>query len=166
MRRERINKEHTGRPQSAWRCFGYAGSPSSRRSDYITENGFVSGHSAWDRRLLLDLFTEFADHVAVPKILLGIKGRVEGRPTQPLAGEAMEIMVWVLGLAEFATAAVLIFRWRRWWWAWFLGLAAGLLLLFALYTHAPMWIGAVLGCGIFGGMLLLSRTGSAYPAEV
>jgi len=53
-----------------------------------------------DQRLLLDLFTEFADHVAVPKILLGIKGRVEGRPRQPLAREAMEIMVWVLGLPE------------------------------------------------------------------
>ena len=119
-----------------------------------------------DRRLLLDLFTEFADHVAVPKILLGIKGRVEGRPTQPLAGEAMEIMVWVLGLAELATAAVLIVRWRRWWRAWFLGLAAGLLLLFALYAHAAMWIGAVLGCGIVGGMLLLSRTGSASASGV
>lgn len=118
-----------------------------------------------DRRLLLDLFTEFADHVAVPKILLGIKGRVEGRPTQPLAREAMEIMVWVLGLGEFATAAVLIFRWRRWWRAWFLGLAAGLSLLFALYAHAPMWIGAVLGCGIFGGFLLLSRVCSADPVD-
>jgi hypothetical protein len=107
-----------------------------------------------DRRLLLDIFTEFADPVAVPKILLGIKGRVEGRPTQSLAVEAMEIMVWLLGLAEFATAALLIFRWRQWWRAWFLGLAAGLLLLFALYAHAPMWIGAVLGCGIAGGMLL------------
>ena len=119
-----------------------------------------------DRRLLLDLFTEFVDHVAVPKILLGIKGRVEGRPTQPLAGEALEIMVWVLGLAEFATAAVLIFRWRRWWCAWLLALAAGLLLLFALYAHGPVWIGAVLGCGIAGVMLLLSRTGSATPSEV
>ena len=75
-------------------------------------------------------------------------------------------MVWVLGLAELATAAVLIVRWRRWWRAWFLGLAAGLLLLFALYAHAAMWIGAVLGCGIVGGMLLLSRTGSASASGV
>ena len=75
-------------------------------------------------------------------------------------------MVWVLGLAEFVTAAVLIFRWRRWWRAWFLGLAAGLLLLFALYARAPMWIGAVLGCGIAGGMLLQSRPGSASPLEL
>jgi len=119
-----------------------------------------------DRRLLLDLFTEVADHVAVPKILLGIKGRVEGRPTQSLAAEALEILVWILILAEFATAAVLIFRWRKWWRAWFLGLAAGLVLLFALYAHATMGIGAVLGCGIAGGMVLLSRRESGYPSEV
>jgi len=124
-------------------------------------------HYHWtDRRLLLDLFTEFADHVAVPKILLGIKRRVEGRPPQPLAEEATEIVVWVLALAEFAFAAVLVFRWRRWWRAWFLGLAAGLLFLFSLYAHAPMWIGAALACGIFGAMLLSSRTGSVYSPEV
>ena len=111
-----------------------------------------------DRRLLLDLFTEFADHVAVPKILLGIKGRVEGRPTQPLAGEAMEIMVWVLGLAELATAAVLIVRWRRWWRAWFLGLAAGLLLLFALYMHTQR-------CGLALCWAVASSEGCSYYRE-
>jgi len=118
-----------------------------------------------DRRLLLDLFTEFADHVAVPKILLGMKGRVEGRSPQPLAEEATEIIVWVLALVELGVAAVLVFRWRRWWRAWFLGLAAGLLLLFALYAHAPTWIGAALVCGIFGAMLLSSLTGSGYSPE-
>jgi hypothetical protein len=116
-----------------------------------------------DSRLLLDIFTEFADHVAVPKILLGVKARVEGRPPQALMEEAFEIVVWVLALAEFATAAVLIFRLRRWLRAWFLGLAAGLLL---LYAHAPMWIGALLCCGIAAGMLLQSRPGSANPLEV
>ncbi len=108
-----------------------------------------------DRRLLLDLFTEFADPVAVPKILLGIKDRVEGRPAQPLAEEAAEISVWILALAEFTAAVVLVFRRRKWGRAWFLGLAAGLLLLFALYARAPMWIGAVLGCGILGGLFLV-----------
>lgn len=106
-----------------------------------------------DRRLLLDLFTEFADHVAVPKILLGIKARVEGRPPQSLAWESAEIMTWVLALAEFATAVLLLLRLRRWRRAWFLGLAAGLVLLFVLYGHAPMWIGAGLVCGIFAAML-------------
>ena len=120
-----------------------------------------------DSRLLLDIFTEFADHVAVPKLLLGVKGRVEGRPLQAIMEEAIEIVVWVLALAEFATAAVLVFRLRRWLRAWFLGLAAGLSLLFALYAHAPMWIGGLLCCGIAGGMILLqSRSGSANPLEV
>lgn len=118
------------------------------------------------RLLLLDLFTEFADHVAVPKILLGIKGRVEGHQPQALTEEAAEIMVWVLALAEFAAAAVLVFRWRRWWRAWLLGLAAGLLFLFALYAHAPIWIGATLCCGIFGVILQSLRTGSGYSPEI
>lgn len=113
-------------------------------------------HHWMDRRLLLDLFTEFADHVAVPRILVGIKGRVEGSPPQPLAEEAAEIIVWFLALAEFVVAAALVFCWRPWWHAWFLALGSGSLLLFALYAHAPIWIGAVLGSSIAGLMLLMS----------
>ncbi|MGA9672673.1 MAG: hypothetical protein WBQ94_25880 [Terracidiphilus sp.] len=113
-----------------------------------------------DRRLLLDLFTEFADHVAVPRILVGIKGRVEGRPPQPLAEEAVEIMIWFLALAEFIIATVFVFHWGQWWHAWFFALGSGSLLLFALYAHAPMWIGAVLGSSIAGLMLLRSRNRS------
>lgn len=113
-----------------------------------------------DRRLPLDLFTEFADHVAVPRILAGIKGRVEGHPPQPLAEEAAEIMVWILALTEFVVAAALIFHWGHWWHAWFFALGSGSLVLFALYAHAPMWIGAVLGSSIAGLMLLRSRNRS------
>jgi hypothetical protein len=113
-----------------------------------------------DRRILLDLFTEFADPVAVPKILLGIKGRVEGRALQPLAEEAAEIMVWFIALAELAAAAVLILRRRRWGVAWVLGFASGLLLLFALYAHAPMWMGAAFSFVLLGGLLLSSRMSS------
>ncbi len=113
-----------------------------------------------DRRLLLDLFTDFADHVAVPQILLGIKDRVEGRPPQSLARECGEIMVRVLALAEFATSVLLLLGARRWRRAWCLGLAAGLALLFVLYAHAPMWTGAALVCGIFAAMLGSSWRGS------
>jgi hypothetical protein len=113
------------------------------------------------RALALDLFTEFADHVAVPKILLGLKGRVEGRPPQALAAEAVEIAVWVLAFAELVAATVLVFRRRRWWRAWLLALAAGLLLLFALYAHAPEWIPAALVCIFLALMLRFSRSDSA-----
>ncbi len=121
-----------------------------------------------DRRLLLDLFTEFADHVAVSKILMGIKDRVEGRPPQSIAWESAEIMIWVLALAEFATAVGLLFRLRRWRRVWSLGFAAGLVLLFVLYLHAPMWIEAALVCGIFAAMIRSSWRGSseASPREL
>ncbi|MGO9318148.1 MAG: hypothetical protein ACLPXT_14925 [Terracidiphilus sp.] len=117
-----------------------------------------------DRRLLLDLFTEFADPVAVPRILRGVKERVEGRPSPSLVEEAAEILVWIMALSEFVITAVYVMLWRRWGRAWLLGLAAGLFLQFALYARAPMWIGAVIGCGILGLMLLLSRMNSRLSA--
>lgn len=123
-------------------------------------------HYHWrDRGLALDLFTEFADHVAVPKILLGLKGRVEGHLPQSLAGEAVEIAVWVLAFAEFVAAIVLVLRRQRWWWAWLLGLGAGLSLLFTLYGHAPTWISIALVCGVLAMMLRFSWTGSAHSSR-
>ena len=115
-----------------------------------------------DRALALDLFTEFADHVAVPRILLGLKGRVEGRLQHSLAQEAVEIAVWVLAFAEFIVAAVLVLRRRRWLRAWLLGLGAGLSLLFTLYEHAPEWIGVALVCFVLAMMLRFSWTASAH----
>jgi hypothetical protein len=100
------------------------------------------------RALALDLFTEFADPIAVPKILAGVRNRVEGRISESLAREATEIAVWILALAEFSIAIVLVFRWRQWWYAWLLGLASGSLFLFVLYAHALVWVGVALGGGI------------------
>jgi hypothetical protein len=94
------------------------------------------------------LFTEFADHVAVPKILAGIRDRVEGHIPESLEHEATEIAIWVLAMTEFAISTVLVFRCRQWWRAWCFALASGFLLLFAWYAHAPAWMGAVLGSGI------------------
>lgn len=110
----------------------------------------------WTSRLIvLDLFTEFADHVAVPKILLGIRDRAEGRPAQPLAWQAAEIAVWVVALLEFAMAILLIFFWRRWWRAWIAALAAALVLLFALYARQPVWIAALLEAGLLTALFRL-----------
>jgi hypothetical protein len=110
-----------------------------------------------DRRIFLDLFTEFADPVAVSKILAGVKGRVEGRRPEPLAAQAVEIALWVLALLELLIAVAFVFRWRQWWKAWVLVLASGLLLLFVLYARQPVWIGAVLTLAV-GAMLWLGPT--------
>lgn len=89
--------------------------------------------------LVLDLFTEFGDHVAVPKILLGVRDRVEGRALQSLTSEAAEIAAWLLALLELAASTVFIFFWRRWDRAWLLALVAGFLVQLELYGHLPLW---------------------------
>jgi hypothetical protein len=113
----------------------------------------------------LDLFTEFADHVAVPKILAGVKGRVEDRVSESLTREATEIAIWILAFAELAISMVLVSRWRQLWRACALAFGAGSLLMFALYAHAPLWIGAAFGCGIAILMLRLSRHVSARSSK-
>jgi hypothetical protein len=110
-----------------------------------------------DRWTVLDLFTEFADHVAVPKILAGVKGRVEGRGPEPLAAQAVEIIVWVLALLELLVAVAFVFQWQRWWQAWLLALASACLLLFVLYGRQRVWIGAALAL-LLGAVLWLGRT--------
>ncbi len=117
------------------------------------------------RGLALDLFTEFADHVAVPKILLGLKERVEGSRTQSLAAEAVEIAIWILAFAEFVAATVLVLRRQRWWWPWLLGLGAGLSLLFTLYEHAPEWLGIALVLVVLAITLRISWTDSRIRQE-
>ena len=123
-------------------------------------------HHWTDRRLLLDLFTEFTDHVAVPKVLLGIKDRVEGRRTEPLAAEAAEIAVWVAAFLEFAAALILVLVGRRWRRAWMVALLAGFSLQFVLYARAPSWIGAVLDVSILVGAVWAWKTGRSLPGGV
>jgi hypothetical protein len=101
-----------------------------------------------DRRILLDLFTEFADHVAVPKMLLGIRDRVEGRRVEPLAAQGFEIAVWMAALVEFVAAIIFVLVWRRWRRAWIGALLAGCTLLFVFYAREPAWIGALPVAGI------------------
>jgi hypothetical protein len=92
----------------------------------------------------LGLFTEFADHVAVRKILEGVRDRAEARTPEPLGVEALQIAAWFLAFLEFwATAIAIVFS-RDWKPAWLFALGAGALLQFGLYSNAPVWICAPL----------------------
>ena len=92
----------------------------------------------------LGVFTEFADHVAVRKILEGVRDRVEGRSLEPLFVEALEIAGWFLAFLEFCVATMAIAFRRQWKIAWLFALGAGALLEFMLYSGAPVWICAPL----------------------
>ena len=106
-----------------------------------------------DSRILLDLFTEFGDHVAVPRMLLGVRDRVEGLRIQPLAVQAVEIAVWIALLLEFVVAIVLMLVRRQWWCAWIAAVLAVSTLLFALYARQPIWSGALLQVPILASMV-------------
>jgi hypothetical protein len=112
-----------------------------------------------DSRILLDLFTEFGDHVAVPRMLLGVRDRVEGRRIQTLAPQAMEIAVWIALLLELIVAIVLILVRRQWWRYWTVALLAIAALLFALYARQPIWMGALLQVPLLASLVWARQAG-------
>jgi hypothetical protein len=117
-----------------------------------------------DSRILLDLFTEFGDHVAVPRMLLGIRDRVEGRPIQPLAVQAVEITLWIAALLEFVIAVVFILVLRQWWRTWIAALLAASGLLFELYAREPVWSGALLQVPILASIVWAWRVNPKVAA--
>ena len=94
----------------------------------------------------LGLFTEFADHVAVRKILLGVRDRVEGRSPEPLIVEALVIAGWFLAFLEFCVATIAVAFSRHWKVAWLFALGAGAILQWMLYSGAPVWACVPLPC--------------------
>ena len=105
----------------------------------------------------LGILTEFADHVAVRKILLGARDRVEGRTPESLAAEALEIAAWLLVFLEFCASAVAVTCVRSWRTAWVYALGAGAILLFILYSNAPVWVCAPLPWIYLGWLVRLWR---------
>jgi hypothetical protein len=101
--------------------------------------------------LVLELFTDFADHVAVRKILLGVKDRVEGR-VEPMAIQNTEVTLWAIAVLQFLAAVVAVFIRQPWWKGWLIAAAAAGTLLMTLYAHGPLWIGVLLVGGVFVGL--------------
>jgi hypothetical protein len=91
----------------------------------------------------LQLLTEFSDHLAVRKILMGIKGRVEGA-IEPLAVQNTEFVIFLVAAFTFAASLILILVRPLGWGQWFAGLAAGLAWLLAWYAPIPLWLGIVI----------------------
>ena len=91
----------------------------------------------------LDLFTEFTDHLAIRKILHGVKGRVEGH-IEPTAWTNTEFIIFVATALIFAVEIVLLVVFplsRR---RWLGGIAAGSVWLLTWYAPIPIWIGVIL----------------------
>jgi hypothetical protein len=102
-----------------------------------------SHHWTQPALLGLDLFTEFTDHLAVRKILQGVKGRVEGN-IQPMSDANIEFFIYLGSFVAFVWAAISVLRLPLTWGSWLVGLAGGLSWLISWYAPVVIWIGAVL----------------------
>jgi hypothetical protein len=113
-------------------------------------------HWAQPSLLAFDLFTEFSDHIAVRKVLQGVKGRVENH-IEPMAVGTLEYAIYLASALIFLAAMILnLLRplTRR---GWFLGLAAGASWLATWYAPLPIWIGALLELIVLWGLFTAVR---------
>jgi hypothetical protein len=102
----------------------------------------------------LELFTEFADHIAVRKILQGVKGRVEGN-VEPMWVQNVEFLIFVVTLSMLIATPVLIFWRRLTWQTWRAGLFAGLIWLNTWYAPIPTWLDALFALIGIGALYLV-----------
>lgn len=116
--------------------------------------------------LLLGAFTEFADHIAVRKILEGVRDRAEGRPAESLTRQGIEIASWCIAGLDFVITLLYIAFWRKWAWAWAMALAAGFLLESVLYSDMPLAIRFVLPCIGLVAIVVIWATYGRYQNAV
>lgn len=106
----------------------------------------------------LELFTEFADHIAVRKVLHGVKQRVE-RNIEPMWVQNVELLTFICTLLTFLTALVLL-CWRPLTWkTWSAGLIAGVIWLATWYAPIANWHSVVLALCAIGVLFFAHRGG-------
>lgn len=101
----------------------------------------------------LELFTEFADHIAVRKILQGIKQRVE-QDIEPRWVQHVELATFLVTFFTFLVALVLL-CWRRLTWrTWGAALLAGAVWLASWYAPIPTWLSSLLALLAIGWLVI------------
>ena len=106
----------------------------------------------------LQLFTEFADHVAVRKVLQGIKQRVEGN-IEPMWVQNVEFSVFLCTFFTFLAALALLGYRRPAWPTWGAGSLAGVIWLANWYAPIPTWTSIALALLAVSALFLSHRAG-------
>ena len=113
----------------------------------------------------LELFTEFADHIAVRKILQGVKKRVE-RDIEPMWVQYVELFTFICTLFTFLTALALL-CWRRLTVeTWSAGFVAGTIWLTTWYAPIANWLSVLLAIFAIGTLVLAQYSGSRRTATI
>jgi hypothetical protein len=101
--------------------------------------------------LALDVFTEFTDGIAVRKILLGVKDRVEGR-VEPLSRQAVEFLLYLWALVSLL-AAVAVLLWKPLGRStWLTALGAGTAWLIVWYAPIAVATGTLVNLAVSWGL--------------
>jgi hypothetical protein len=128
---------------NGWGGFTWALYPIDENHTRLVSRARFSHSRVSASQLAFDLFTEFSDHLAVRKILQGVKGQVEER-REPFAIQNVEFAVYLIALLTLLAALGFIllhpFTWQRW----LAGCAAGIAWLITWYAPLPIWSGALL----------------------
>ena len=108
---------------------------------------------SWNRptQLIFDLLTEFSDHLAIRKILQGVKGRVEGK-IEPMAQANTEFFIFLVSALMFLAAIILIFIRPLSSQNWLAGLVAGATWLIAWYAPLSIWLSIFLELLVLWGL--------------
>ncbi len=106
--------------------------------------------------LPLELFTELADHIAVRKILQGVKDRVEGH-AEPMWVQNVELFTFLATLCLFLAALLLLFLRRLVWQSWGAALLAGAVWLATWYAPLPTPFSVLLALAALAVLCLTSR---------
>ncbi len=108
------------------------------------------------RNLALQLFTEFADHIAIRKILQGVKQRVE-QDIEPFWVQNVEFVTYLCTFLIFLVALALLF-WRRLTRrTWGASLVSGLVWLTSWYAPISAWLGMLFALLAIGALLHAHR---------
>lgn len=93
--------------------------------------------------VLIAVFTDLADHIAVREILQGIKGRVEGQ-IEPMARQNLEFFVYVAAFGVFVYALIALILRPLSWTTWLTGLGVGIVWMVTWYAPISVWISLLL----------------------
>jgi hypothetical protein len=97
--------------------------------------------------MLIDIFTEFTDHLAVRRILQGVKGRAEGR-IDSFASTTFEFAVLVWALITVFVAIWQVLRGPLGWSRWLKALVAGIAWLLVWYAPIPVAAAIAVNLGV------------------
>lgn len=111
--------------------------------------------------LVMDLFTEFTDHIAVRKVLHGVKDRAEGR-VEPFMPQTFEFAVYVWALVSFFVSLWIVLRQPVTRINSLHAFAAGLAWLVVWYAPIPIWLGVLTNVFV---VWMLRRSGSKRKAN-